>query len=124
MPTEDVSAKRENKNLKVVERVCARQLCVKLERLERCTASSIYSTRYLLGRVKTLLGLGLLLLIKHHLDQSYFHYDFEPSPLSGRIHFRVIHIHISPRLLIVPGFDYSSCSTTDLGLEAQELNDP
>ena len=31
MPTENVSAKRENKNLKVVERVCAGQLCVELE---------------------------------------------------------------------------------------------
>ena len=31
MPTENVSAKRENKNLKVVERVCAGQLCVEFE---------------------------------------------------------------------------------------------
>ena len=31
MPTEDVLAKRENKNLKVVERVCVGQLCVEFQ---------------------------------------------------------------------------------------------
>ena len=122
MPTEDVSAKRENKNLKVVERVCAGQLCVELESLERCIASSIYSTGYLQGRVKTLPGLGLLLLIKHQLDQSYFHYNCEPSPLLSRIHFRVINLAETPhctKIRLVLQHDL-----TDPGLEAHDLTNP
>ncbi|KAM1966168.1 hypothetical protein ACFX15_046422 [Malus domestica] len=115
--------KGKSKNLKVVERVCAGQLCVELEGAERCTTSSIYSTRYLLGRVKTLLGSGLLLLIKHQLDQSFFHYDFEPSPLSSRIHFPVINLAETPYCARIR-LPVLQPDLTDLGLEAYELNDP
>ena len=90
--------------------------------LERCTASSIYSTGYLQGRVKNLPGLGLLLLIKHQLDQSYFHYNCEPSPLLSRIHFQVISLAETPhctriRLVLRLGI-------TDPDLEAHDLTGP
>ena len=88
--------KEKIKNLKVVERVCAGQFCVLNWRSLNDAQSLLFIATPPQGRVKTLPGLGLLLLIKHQLDQSYFHYNCEPSPLLSRIHFRVINLAETP----------------------------